>query len=174
MKKYLMFLILILASCDKNNLTPSMDDGSTTKGSIKIDSLRDQSISMNSQFGPYQIILKNSKSSIDNIVILVESSNCSLVDTSSIVLDKHQDLAMLTIFPILGRFGKTQISIEVFDQGECDSSSFLLSVNASDANKPYPTILNKLDQSALNAKRSELSQILGTKYLATMDDFWFA
>lgn len=172
MKRHLLlFLLFISASCDKNNLTSPIDNGFTGKNTIKLDSLKDQTISMNSQFGPYQIILKDAKSSIDSIVFLVKSSNWSLVDTNSVVLDKHQDPATLTIFPILGQIGQTQISLVVHDKGDSDSSSFVLSVIASDANKSYPTILNKLDQSALNAKQSELNQILGTKYIATIDDF---
>lgn len=171
MKMYFLFLVFIFASCEKNNPTSPIDNGSTVKNAIKIDGLKDQTISMNSQFGPYQIILKNAKSSIDNINFLVKSSNWRLVDNNSIVLDKHQDPATLTIYPIIGRTGTTNISLLVCDGSDCDTSNFVLTVIASDANKSYPTILNKLDQATLYAKQSELNDILGTKYSATIDDY---
>src|SRR3990172_51674 len=126
MKKHFLFLVFILASCDMDYITTPIRNRPAFQNPIKLDSLKDQTISMNSQFGPYQIILKHAKSSIDSINFLVESSNWWLVDGNSIVLDQHQDPATLTIYPIIGQTGATKISFLVCDRSDCDTSSFVL------------------------------------------------
>ncbi len=138
---------------------------------LKIDSLKDQTISMNSQFGPYKILVSNVKSSLDSIKITAASSNGDLVDTNSIVLNKTKDELTLTILPSLGKFGVTVISLVVQEKGERDSTSFKLNVVASNANLSYPTKLLKLEPAEFAIRQNELTQLLGTTYTATLDSF---
>ena len=141
------------------------------ENTIKIESLKDQTISMNSQFGPYKILVSNVKSPLDSLEIFAASSNWELVDTNSIVLNKTKDEITLTILPSLGKFGVTKISLIVQDKESRDSASFNLAVIASNANASYPTILKKLDETERTIRQNELNQMLGTKYTATLDSF---
>jgi len=141
------------------------------ENSIKIGSLKDQTISMNSQFGPYKILMSHVNSPLDSIEIFAASSNWELVDTNSIVLNKTKDEITLTILPSLGKFGVTKISLIVQDKEDRDSASFNLNVIASNANASYPTILSKLNPAELAIRQNELTQMLGTKYTATLDSF---
>ena len=141
------------------------------ENTIKIGSLKDQTISMNSQFGPYKILMSNVKSPLDSIEIFAASSNWELVDTNSIVLTKTNDEITLTILPSLGKNGVTKISLIVQDKESRDSASFNLTVIASNANASYPTSLKKLDETERTIRQNELTQMLGTKYTATLDSF---
>ncbi|MCK9426033.1 MAG: T9SS type A sorting domain-containing protein [Ignavibacteriaceae bacterium] len=141
------------------------------ENTIKIGSLKDQTISMNSQFGPYKILMSHVKSPLDSIEIFAASSNWELVDTNSIVLTKTKDEITLTVLPSLGKYGVTEISLVVQDKENRDSASFNLTVVASNANLSYPTILRKLDETEMTIRQNELTQMLGTKYIATLDSF---
>jgi uncharacterized protein (TIGR02145 family) len=141
------------------------------ENTIKIGSLKDQTISMNSQFGPHKILMSNVKSPLDSIEIFAASSNWELVDTNSIVLIKTKDEITLTILPSLGKNGVTKISLIVQDKESRDSASFNLTVIASNANASYPTSLKKLNETERTIRQNELTQMLGTKYIATLDSF---
>ncbi len=99
------------------------------------------------------------------------SSDWSLADSGSLVLESHPDFVTMTIMPILGRSGQSRISLIARSGEASDSVSFMLTVVRSPSNSPYPTTLRKLNQSELDARQNQLSLKLGAQYTATLDQF---
>ena len=172
MKRCLLLLLLAPSlSCERDDIFSPREDWQEQHGPVALGRVGNHAIAMNSQFGPLRVPLQRGAALRDGISCTLTSSDWSLADTGSLVLESHPDFVMITIMPILGRSGQSRISLIARSNESSDSVSFMLTVVRSPSNSPYPTTLRKLSQSELDARQNQLSLKLGAQYTARLDQF---
>jgi hypothetical protein len=172
MKKCLLLLLLApISSCERDDISSPREDWQEHHGPIALGRVGNQTIAMNSQFGPLRIPLQRGGAPRDGLSFSMTSSDWSLADSGSLFLESHPDFVMMTIMPILGRSGQSRISLIARSGETSDSVSFMLTVARSPSNSPYPTTLRKLSQSEFDARQNQLTLKLGAQYTARLDQF---